>query len=152
MKIQLFLHDAGLYDSPPFIRVHLEHAVQALRHVDDDRFPNGLSGKTRPAASRKNWYFELPCDLHRGENVLVGSRNHDSDRLDFINAGVGAVHQPRSPVEADFPVDAAFQGLVKVVVHRFLASGSPSRASRYTFGLLSYRPVPHAGGMEFSTA
>ena len=48
-----------------------------------------------------------------GENIFMRPRDHNTDRLDFINAGVGAVHQPRSAVEANFALDAGFQRLDK---------------------------------------
>ena len=93
MQIQLFLNDTGFDDGPLFLGIHLEHAIEILRHVDDDRVADGLSGQAGARAARKNRHLEVSRDFHRRENVFVSARNDDADRLDFINAGVGAVHQ-----------------------------------------------------------
>ena len=91
MKVELLLNDAGFDDSPSFFRVHLEHAVEVFRHVDDDRVADGLSGQAGSGASRKDRHLEIAGDFHRGEDVFVSAGNHDADRLDFVDAGVGAV-------------------------------------------------------------
>src|SRR5262249_23496093 len=117
MKIELFLNDAGFNDGPPLFRIYLEHTVEVLRHIDHDRFADRLTGQAGAAASWKNRYFKIAGDLHRSENVLVGSRNDDANRFDLINACVGAVHEPGSPVEADFALDAAFQRLIEIIIH-----------------------------------
>ena len=93
MQVQLLLHHAGLDDGPVFFGIHLEHSIQVFRHVDDDRFADGLPGQTGSRTARKNGNFEVAGDFHRGENVLMSAGNHDADRFDFIDTGVGAVEK-----------------------------------------------------------
>ena len=137
VKVQLLLNHAGLDDSPLLFSIHLENAIQVFRHVDDDGFADRLPRQTRPATARKNGDFKIARDLHRGENILVSSRNHDADRLDFINAGVCAVHQAGSAVEANFTLDAGFQGLVKVVIHNDVVAAGLESLARLDFSFVS---------------
>src|SRR5438445_7350848 len=48
----------------------------------------------------------------------------NTDGFYFINAGVGAVHQPRRTVEADFAIHARFQTVIEIFVHKQSAGSS----------------------------
>src|SRR5262249_23194422 len=114
-------------------------AIEKFRHVDDNGFTDRLTGQARSAASRKNRDIKIARDLHRRKNVFVSSWNHNTDRLDLIDAGVSAVHQPGSAVEANFTLDAGFQGLIKVVVHNFVevVVAGPESLARLDFSFVS---------------
>ena len=128
MQIQLFLNHAGFDDSPPLAGVHFKHTIQVLRHIDDHRVSNGLSRQACPAASRKNRNFEVARNFHCGKNVLVGAGNDHADRFDLVNAGIGAVHQPRGTVEANFALHAFLQRLVKIFIHISTGTGAGTHA------------------------
>ena len=88
-------------------------------------------------AARQDGYLEIARDLHRCENVLMRAGNNYADRLDFINAGVCAVHQAGSAVEANFTLDAGFQGLVKVVIHNDVVAAGLESLARLDFSFVS---------------
>ena len=46
-------------------------------------------------------HVHLGGDLHGGDEVLGGLRDDDAERLDLVDAGVGAVELRRAGVEAD---------------------------------------------------
>src|SRR5262249_5692783 len=93
VKIQLLLNHSWLHNGPSLLGIDLEDTVEMLRHIDYNRIGNRLARETGAGAAGQHRYFELACRFHGRKNVFVSTGNHDADRFDFINAGVGAVHQ-----------------------------------------------------------
>ena len=107
-------------ESPTFLCIHFENAIQVLRHVQNDSFANGLAGQARARASGKDWHVEIARDLHRRKHIFVRTWNNHTDRFDFVDAGVGAVEEAGNFIEADFSGDPLLQGFVQVFVHALL--------------------------------
>ena len=118
MKIELFLNYPRLDNRPPLLGIRLENAVEILRHVYDDRITDSLSCEASSCTTRKHRDLEIPRSFHRGENILMGSWDNNADGLYFIDTGVGAVHQARGTVKADFATDTGFQRAIKILVHK----------------------------------
>ena len=112
MEIELLLDNARFYESPPFLGVDVKYFVEVLRHVHNDGFSDSLTRETRTSAPGKHGYPKVPCNLHCGKDIFVSSWEYDAYRLDFINAGVGAVEKAADFVEADFARDARLKRLV----------------------------------------
>src|SRR5262249_46415888 len=108
MKVELLLHHTRLNDRPLLLFIHFEDAVEILRHIDDDGFADGLSRKAGARTPRKHRNFEIPRDLHRGEDIFMSAWKNHTDRFYFIDAGVGAVHQAGCAVETDLTANARF--------------------------------------------
>src|SRR6516225_2468274 len=78
MQIELFLNHTGLDQGPAFFRIHLEHAIEIFRHVDDNCIAYGLTGETCSASPRQNRDFEITGHLHGCKYVLVSTGDHDA--------------------------------------------------------------------------
>jgi hypothetical protein len=136
MKIELFLHKPRFDESPAFLCIDFENAIQVLRHVQNDSFANCLSCEARPRASGKDWYVEISRDLHCRKHIFVRSWNNHTDRFDFVNTGVGAVDEAGNFIEADLSRDPLLKGFVQIFVHALLhlaharLGGTASAAAR----------------------
>ena len=108
-RVQLVQHDTGLDPCPAPGRIHFEHAVEVLRRVDDDAAADGLTGLRRTAASHRQGAAVLRADRHGPHDVVARLHDHDAERLDLVDAGVGRIQRARDPVEADFALDRGFE-------------------------------------------
>jgi len=52
LGVELGEHDARLDTHPSACRIDIEHLVQVLREIDDDRSPDCLPSETAPPAAR----------------------------------------------------------------------------------------------------
>src|SRR5262249_30166448 len=68
-----------------------EDLVEVLAAVDDDAGADGLAREAGAAAARGDGHAHLGGDLDGGVKVLRGPRQDDAERLDLVDAGVGAV-------------------------------------------------------------
>ena len=117
VQVELLLYNAGFDDCPSLLSIHLEHPVEVLRHVHDDRVAHGLSGETGTGASRQNGNFEVVRNLHCREHVFLRLGHNYADRLDFIDAGVCAVHEAGGAVKAHLARNPLLEGLLKIFIH-----------------------------------
>ncbi len=105
LRVQLIEHDARLDARPALLRVHFEHAVVIFRGIDLNAFADRLPGLRRAAAAHGDGTAEAPADLDDADDILARLRNHDAQRPDLIDAGVGRIERARDRVEADFAFD-----------------------------------------------
>ena len=109
--VELVEHHARLYPGHARCRIDVEDAVQILAAIEDDARPDRLAGQAGAAAARGDRHLHLAGDLHGGNEVGHGARNDDAERLDLVNAGVGAVELARSEVETHFALQMLAQVL-----------------------------------------
>ena len=95
------VEDAARLDpSEPTPGVDLDHPVEVLRHVEDDRRVAALSRQARTAAARGDRGGESSRHLHRGNDVLLVERQHDTDRRLPVVRAVGRIERTAAVVEA----------------------------------------------------
>ena len=107
--IELVLHHARLHPRPMFLGVQFQHLVHVIGHVEDDRPAHGLAGERRAAAARQHRNAVLTGHSHRRLHVIGVPGYHHPERLDLVNAGVGAVQHAAEGVEAHLPVEVFLQ-------------------------------------------
>src|SRR5262249_14954014 len=109
--VQLVEHQAGLHAGGEPLRIDAEELVEILAAVDDDAGADGLARETGAAAARRDRHVHFKGDLDGGMEILKSTRNDDAERLDLVDAGVGAVELTTGAVEADLALEMAVQML-----------------------------------------
>ena len=94
--------DAGLNAGRAADGVDVEDGVEVLAAIEDDAGADRLAGQAGAAAARRDRHVHFGGDLHGRDDVFGGFGDDDAERLDLIDAGVGAVEAARGDVEADF--------------------------------------------------
>jgi hypothetical protein len=92
---------AGLDARGPADGVDGQDGVEVLAAVEDDAGADGLARQAGTPAARGDRHAHLAGDLDRGDEVVGRARDDDAERLDLVDAGVGAVEAARQGVEAD---------------------------------------------------
>ena len=100
-------HEAGLDPDRALLRVQLEHAVQILGEIDHQAGADRLAGLRGAAAARHDRHARLARDPERRLDVGVGPGEHDADRLDLVDRGVGAVAAAIEGLEPDLALERA---------------------------------------------
>ena len=96
MGIELVEYDARLDAHGHRIAVDDPDPVQVLGKVDDDRRADRLAREAGGRARGTIGTCSSGGDRDRGDDVLRGAGNDDSQRLDLVETGVGRV-EPRIP-------------------------------------------------------
>src|SRR5688572_19866903 len=112
-RVQLVEHDARLDPRPPLGGVHLEDAIEILRRVGNQAGANRLPGLRRAAAAHRQRASKLRADADQTDEIVAGLRQHDAERLDLIDAGVGGVERAGDLVEPDFALELLLEFLAK---------------------------------------
>ena len=102
--VELVLHHARLHPRPVLLGVQLQHLVHVVGHVHDDRPAHGLAGESRAAAARQHRYPVLARHTHGRLDVVGVPGYHHPQRLDLVNAGIGAVQHAAERVETHLPI------------------------------------------------
>lgn len=108
MQVKLFLHHSWLDESPAFLRVHVQHAIQVLGHVHDHSLADCLTGQTCASSSWKDGNIEIARYFHRREDIFVCSRENDTEGFYFVDAGVSTVEKAGNLIESNFSGDLLF--------------------------------------------
>ncbi len=111
--------DAGLDAGRAAGGVNIEDLVKVLAAIEDDAGADRLTRQARSSAARRDRHVHLGGDLHGGDDVLGGLRDDDAERLDLVDAGVGAVEAARGEVEADLAGQVLAQVAGEVVAAEF---------------------------------
>ena len=120
--VELVEHDARLDARPSLVGIDLEDAVQVLRGVEHDAGADRLSGLRRAAASRRDRHAVLRGDVDGAHHGLRRSRNHDAERFDLVDAGVGRIQRARDLSKRTSPSMARFElALSATSAHSLLA-------------------------------
>lgn len=93
-------NDARLNTGRACARINVENGVEILAAIEDDAWANRLAGEASTAAARRDWHVHFGRDLHDGDYVLGAFRKDDAERLNLVDASVGAVKAARADVEA----------------------------------------------------
>jgi hypothetical protein len=115
-RIQPVEHDAGLHRDRRARRIELDHLVQVLRMIDDQRRADRLTALRGAGAARQDRHARLERDLHRADRGGLGPGNHHADRLDLVDRRVGGVPPATRAVEQNLALDLALQPLCKTGV------------------------------------
>ena len=110
----MFLNYARFDPGPAFVGVHLENVVEIFGRVENDGMTHGLSCQARSAAAGKQGNAEFARDLDRCKDIFGGTGDNDADRLDLVDAGVRAVHQPGSSIETNFAGKPVFKRFFQI--------------------------------------
>ena len=108
-RIELREHDPRLHAYRARLHVERDDLAQILRGVDDDRFADGLAALRGPTAAREHRHAFVRTDIHDRIDVAFAARDHDADRLDLIDRGVGRVQAARRAVETHLAADPRAQ-------------------------------------------
>ena len=108
--VELVENDAGLHADRAAGRVDVEDRVQVLAAIDDDAGADRLARQAGAAAAGDDRDVASRRRSARADDVLGGLRHDDAERLDLVDAGVGAVEPARRGVEADLAVRRACAG------------------------------------------
>ena len=71
------------------LRVVVEHAIEVLAVVDDQRSADRLPALRAARAARQHRDAELAADVERGAHVVVAARHQHADRHHLVDRGVG---------------------------------------------------------------
>src|SRR5439155_15809158 len=99
-----------LYPRNAARRVDVEDSVEVLRAVDHQPRADRLAGQRRAAAAGDDRHLQLGCDLDGGDEVVPGPGDHDAQRHDLVDAGVGRVTAAGGVVEPDLAPEVAAEG------------------------------------------
>ena len=94
MQVELLLYDTGFNPRPALLCINFQDVVEVFRHVDNNRIADSLTRQACPTATRQNRHFEIAGHFHRRKDIFVRAWDYDSYGLNFINAGIRAVHEP----------------------------------------------------------
>ena len=123
---ELFEDDAGLHAGPLLFGIHLQNIVEVLAEIQDDGVVDGLAGEAGAAGTGQDGNAFARAKLDNGLYVGRVPRDDDSHGFHLVDAGVGAVEQPRVGVETHLAVHAAAE-----FVSDFLALSAPDPALHY---------------------
>src|SRR5437764_21050 len=109
--IQLIQDNARLNSDRSAGRIDVENLIQILAAVKNDPGAYRLSRQAGSAPACDYWDVHLKSDLHAGHQVGNAPRNNHAQRLNLIDAGVGAVELARSRIKANLALDMTPQML-----------------------------------------
>ena len=115
MTVKLIQHDARLDAGAAGLGVNGHDIVEVLAAIDNDARTNGLARQAGAAAAGRDGHVHFAGDLHGDMDILDGSRDDNAQRLDSIDAGIGAVEPARGLIETYL----ALQMLAQVAGERF---------------------------------
>ena len=108
---------AVMATSGPWARSLTDQNVMPIYHlsfdhtIEDDSGTDGLPGQAGSPAACNNGNVHFYRDLHGGHQVGDVPRDNHAQRLDLVDAGVGAVEPPRSGIETNLSLDMGPQML-----------------------------------------
>src|SRR5260370_309209 len=102
---------AGLNSRASAGGIYVENVIQVFAAIEDDSGTDGLSGQAGSPAACNNGDVHFYGDLHGGHQVGDVPRDNHAQRLDLVDAGVGAVESARGGIEANLALDMAAQML-----------------------------------------
>ena len=91
LAVEVVEHDAGLDHAGPVFDVEREDAVQVLGEIDDDAVVDGLAALRGAAAARRDDPSVVAGDRQRAQRLVHGTGDHDAERHDLVERGVGGV-------------------------------------------------------------
>ena len=103
--VQMILYDPRLNTHPLLFGVQLDHTAHVLGEVDVNSVSDGLARKACGSASRQDRDLVARGDPADRCYVLLMLGDHNTDRLNLPDAGIGAVEDLRVLVEADLALD-----------------------------------------------
>ena len=109
LRIQRIEHHAGLHDRLGWRKVDLQHAVEILGVVDDERFAHRLAALRAAGAARQDRDAFLHRDGDRRARRLFAAGHNDADRLQLVDRGVGGIASAAGRVEHDLGVELLAQ-------------------------------------------
>ena len=99
ISVELIQHDAGFDGRRQRFAIEVQHAIQVLAVVDDQRRTHRLPALRTARAARQHRDAELTADIEGGPDVVVAGRHQHRDRLDLVDRSVGRVAAARSAVD-----------------------------------------------------
>ena len=129
-RVQLVEHDAGLDPGGAALGVDLEHAVQVLAGVDDERGADRLAALRRAGAARQDRHAGVRRRPRRAQTASSARARHDdAERLDLVDRRIGRVAAAAPGVEQHFARELAAEACLEGVERRSgHAAGVYSRA------------------------
>ncbi len=85
--------------------VQFDHIIQVLGYIDHQRLAHGLAALGGAAAARQDRHLFLGGNLDDADHVLFRARYDDTDGLDLVDRGVGAVAPPAKGIKQDRAFD-----------------------------------------------
>ena len=99
LAIEIVEHDTGLDRAAGALDVEIQNAREIFRAIDDQRFPDRLSGLRRSAAARQKRCTLATRDRNGPIGFFNGARRDNAHRHDLIVRGVSGVTAARETVE-----------------------------------------------------
>lgn len=85
--------------------IDFDEVVEVAGAVNDEGVSNRLTSQAGAGAAREDWNPIFCGQFNSGVQVILGTGNHNAERLHLINGGIGAVENARDGVEADFAAE-----------------------------------------------
>jgi hypothetical protein len=101
-RIERVEHHAGLHDRP--VALHLQHLVEVLGVVDDQRLADRLAALRAAGAARQDRYSFVRRDGDSGARRLLAARHDHADRLQLVDRRVGRVAAAACCIEQNLGV------------------------------------------------
>jgi hypothetical protein len=99
LSIELIEDDPGFDRAAGPLDVEVENSRQVLRTVDDERFPDGLSGLRRAASTRQNRRSFAARDRNCPIGFFYRTGSDHADWHDLVVGCIGGIAPASEPVE-----------------------------------------------------
>ena len=101
LAVEVVEHDAGLDHAGAVLDVEREDPVQVFGEIDDDAVVDRLAALRSAAAARGDDQAVVAGDRKRAQRLVDGAGDHDPERHDLVERGVGGVAAAVEGVEKD---------------------------------------------------
>ncbi|MBV6505262.1 MAG: hypothetical protein ILNGONEN_00820 [Syntrophorhabdaceae bacterium] len=107
LLIQFIAHETRLNAHPTLVLVQLKNAIHEFGTINHQRLADGLAGQARAAPARQNRHAVFRRGANRLHDIVFVARDNHANRLNLVQAGVGAVQIARDLVKIYFAFDFA---------------------------------------------
>src|SRR5215831_6280518 len=90
IAVQLILYDARLDSYPPLFRIKLQNVIHVLGKIQMNGMAHSLSRKTGATAPGQDRQNMADGCAHGRQNILSVPGDHNADRVDAVDTGIGA--------------------------------------------------------------
>ncbi len=108
-------HDARLHKRCAGIRVDLDDRIEPTGAIDDQGRTDGLPAQRGTSTAWQDGNLVSGSKLHRGDQILLCTRNGHAQWFDLIHGRIGAIQNFGSGVGANFPGKPTVQFMIKIL-------------------------------------
>ena len=101
LAVEVVEHDAGLDHASAVLDIEREDPVQVFGEIDDDAAVDRLAALRSAAAARGDDQAVVAGDRKRAQRLIDGAGDHDPERHDLVERGVGGVAAAVEGAEKD---------------------------------------------------